>query len=248
MLTKNVADGVHLLQNAYVNCYLIEDEDGLTLVDTGLPAMWGTIEGALEDLGRTTFDLSAIVLTHAHFDHVGCAARARQELQASIWAHPAEHYLAEHPYRYRHEKSRLRYPFRYPRGLRILTAMARAGALRVQGVTDLRSLQEGSVLEVPGRPRVIYTPGHTEGHCALHLADRGTVLTGDALVTLDPYTGYTGPQVIAGAATASTPQALASLKVLAATQAELVLPGHGDPWTGGIQAAVDHALTHHHNE
>jgi glyoxylase-like metal-dependent hydrolase (beta-lactamase superfamily II) len=104
------------------------------------------------------------------------------------------------------------------------------------------------VLDVPGRPRVVFTPGHTAGHCALHLADRGTVITGDALVTLDPYTGHTGPQIVARAATADSAQALRSLDHLAATRASVVLPGHGEPWLEGIQAAVEHARTHHTND
>lgn len=248
VLTRDVADGVHLISAAYVNCYVVQDENGVTLVDTGLPSMWGQLEQGLAELELALTDLSAVVLTHAHFDHLGCAARAQQELRLPIWAHPEDHYIAAHPYRYRHEKSRLLYPLRYPRGLRILTAMARAGALRVRGVRHLESLRPGTVLDVPGRPRVVFTPGHTAGHCALHLADRSTVLTGDALVTLDPYTGFTGPQIVARAATADSALALASLDQLTATRAQTVLPGHGEPWRDGVKAAVAHALTHHTDE
>jgi glyoxylase-like metal-dependent hydrolase (beta-lactamase superfamily II) len=112
-------------------------------------------------------------------------------------------------------------------------------------VESLMSLSPGAVLDVPGRPRVVFTPGHTAGHCALHLADRNAVITGDALVTLDPYTGHTGPQIVARAATADSARALRSLDDLAATRAAVVLPGHGEPWSDGIQAAVEHARTHH---
>ncbi len=248
MLTKNVADGVHLISAAYVNCYVIEDENGACLIDTGLPSMWSHLEEALAELNLRPAELKAIVLTHAHFDHTGCAARAQEQLKIPIWAHAADHYIAAHPYRYEHEKPRLLYPLRYPGGVRILATMAKAGALRVRGVRDLLPLLPDTVLDVPGRPRVVFTPGHTAGHCALHLADRSTVLTGDALVTLDPYTGNTGPQIVARAATADSARALASLAALAATRAQTVLPGHGDPWLTGIQPAVDHALTHHTDE
>jgi glyoxylase-like metal-dependent hydrolase (beta-lactamase superfamily II) len=65
------------------------------------------------------------------------------------------------------------------------------------------------------------------------------VISGDALVTLDPYTGHRGPQIVAGAATADSEQALRSLDRLAATGAGTVLPGHGEPWTAGVGTAVE---------
>ena len=63
--------------------------------------------------------------------------------------------------------------------------MTAAGALRVEGVPDVRIFVDREVLDVPGRPHVIATPGHTDGHCALHLPDRDVLFTGDGLVTLD---------------------------------------------------------------
>jgi glyoxylase-like metal-dependent hydrolase (beta-lactamase superfamily II) len=55
------------------------------------------------------------------------------------------------------------------------------------------------VLEVPGSPHVLFTPGHTLGHCALHLPDRVVVIAGDAFVTLDPYAAKQGPKLVARA-------------------------------------------------
>lgn len=240
-LTRDVADGVHLVTGAYVNCYLIEDETGVTLVDTGLPAMWPVLMGALAQLGRRPEDLTGVVVTHAHFDHLGCARRLQSELGLPVYAHLADHFLAAHPYRYAHERPRSLYPLRYPKAVAILTTMARAGALQVPGITGVAPLQPDSVLELPGRPRVVFTPGHTLGHCALHLPDRDAIVTGDALVTLDPYTGFEGPQLVARAATADTETARTSLATLAATNARVVLPGHGAPWFAGIAAAAGEA-------
>lgn len=248
MMTRNVADGVHLVSSSFVNCYLIEDERGLTLVDTGLPALWDELMDAVRELNHTPADIAAVVLTHTHFDHTGCSARAQKELGVPIWAHPDDHYLAAHPYSYRRQRPALLYPLRYPRAVRILGSMAKAGAFTVAGVSGLASLSPGAVLDVPGRPHVVFSPGHTAGHCALHLPDRDVLVSGDALVTLDPYTGFTGPQIVARAATADTSTALASLDALAETGATTVLPGHGEPWRAGVQAAVAHAKTHHTDE
>jgi glyoxylase-like metal-dependent hydrolase (beta-lactamase superfamily II) len=75
----------------------------------------------------------------------------------------------------------------------------------------------------------------------LYFPERDAVLVGDALVTFDPYKGQAGPQIVARAATADSRLALASLASLAATDAGIVLPGHGEPWTGGIGSAVEGA-------
>ncbi|MDD9205852.1 MBL fold metallo-hydrolase [Georgenia sp. 10Sc9-8] len=238
---REVAPGVHLVQHAHVNCYLLEDTDGLTVVDAGLPGVWQQLGRAVREIGYRPRDVRAVLLTHAHFDHVGVARRLQERLGVPVWAHPEEVSLAAHPYRYAHENPRAAYPLRHPSAVPILTAMARAGALWVRGVTGLSPLTPGTTVEVPGRPEVVLSAGHTYGHCALHLPERGTLLSGDALVTLDPYTAETGPRIIAGAATADSDMALRSLDALAQTGASTVLPGHGEPWTGGIEVAVEHA-------
>jgi glyoxylase-like metal-dependent hydrolase (beta-lactamase superfamily II) len=116
--------------------------------------------------------------------------------------------------------------------------MVRAGALSVKGVTAVSELPGSGMLDLPGRPEVVFTPGHTFGHCGLLLRDREALLSGDAIVTLDPYKGIRGAQIVAGAATADSAQALASLDAIAATGARVLLPGHGDPWLDGAEAAV----------
>ncbi|WP_435736119.1 MBL fold metallo-hydrolase [Cellulosimicrobium sp. PMB13] len=241
MLTE-VADRVHRLEHAYVNVYLVADDEGRVLVvDTGLPATWDLLGHALRELGHRPSDVAAVVLTHAHFDHTGSAAKAQTRLDVPIWLHEDDFEIAAHPYRYAHENVRALYPLRYPAAVRILASMTAAGALRVPGVRGLRHTEPGATLPVPGSPRVVFSPGHTAGHCALHLPERDVLLTGDALVTLDPYTGARGPQIIAGAATADSAQALASLDRLVETGATTLLPGHGDPWTEGVEAAVERA-------
>jgi glyoxylase-like metal-dependent hydrolase (beta-lactamase superfamily II) len=87
----------------------------------------------------------------------------------------------------------------------------------------------------------VFTPGHTLGHCALHYPDRDALIAGDAIVMLDPYTARRGPRLVARAATADVERNMRSLDALVETGARIVLTGHGEPWTGGIEGAAAQA-------
>jgi len=233
----DVVPGVHALVHGYTNCYVIEGVGGITLVDACYPSTWRMLETCLAQLSRSLQDIRGLIITHGHFDHVGFAARA-QRSGIPVWAHRDDFPIVRHPYSYRPERPRLLYPLTHPRAVPVLTAMVAAGALRVPGVTPDHELPAGPLAELPGQPEIIHTPGHTAGECVVVLPDRSAVLTSDALVTLDPYTGRRGPRIIAPAATHDCQQALASLDALAALDADVVLTGHGIPWRHGIESAV----------
>ena len=240
-LQQEAAPGVHRVEDAYTNWYLIEDEDrALTVVDTGVRSSWSSLEHALAELGLAPSSIAAVVLTHAHFDHLGFAERARSELGVEVWVHPADAALTRHPLGYAHERSRLPYLAK-PKAIPIIAALVRGGAFWPTPVAEVRRFDGQDALPVPGSPRVVACPGHTFGHCALHLPERDLLIAGDAIVTLNPYTGERGPQIVAGAATADSGRALASLDALTATEAGTVLTGHGDPWREGIGAAAEAA-------
>jgi glyoxylase-like metal-dependent hydrolase (beta-lactamase superfamily II) len=221
---------------SHVNWYLLEDDDGVTIVDTGLPRHWEVLPRALGKLGRRLDDVRAVVLTHGHYDHVGFAERARRELGVPVFA-PRGEDLYRHPLRFPFERFPLLYAAN-PGFLKVAARFAADGALLTKGVEAVTQFGDGEELPVPGRPRVLATPGHTPGHVALHLPDRDTVITGDALVTLDPYTTLTGPRLVAKAALYDSLQNLATLDRIAGSGATTLLPGHGEPWHGSAEEAV----------
>ncbi len=232
------AERIHRVQDAFTNWYLVEDGDGVTVVDTGLPRSWQSLHKALGQLGRRLADIEAVVLTHGHFDHVGFARRAQNELSVDLWVPERERSVVSHPWRYDHERSRLPY-MKNPGFLRVFAHMTAMGALWVKGSDSPRTYVPGEQLDVPGRPVVVATPGHTHGHCALHFPERGALIAGDAFVTLDPYTGRSGPCIVAGAATADSAQALQSVDALAGLDASVTLTGHGPAWRGTLAEAAE---------
>jgi glyoxylase-like metal-dependent hydrolase (beta-lactamase superfamily II) len=240
MIHANVADGIHRIEDSYTNWYLVEEDGRLTVVDAGVPSSWSSLQEALGQLGRTLDDVEAVVLTHAHFDHVGFAARARSELGVPVYVHENDVPLARRPWRYGMERPRSLYFATQLQALPIVASFVRTRAFWPSPVKDVVRFENGS-LPVPGSPRVLATPGHTLGHCAFHFPERDAVIAGDALVTLDPYTGRRGPRLVAKAATADSERNLRSLDQLTSTGARTVLVGHGEPWNDGAEAAVTEA-------
>ena len=238
MLYANVADGIHRVEDAYTNWYVVEADGRLTVVDAGVPTSWHSLQQALAELRRRPDDVEALVLTHGHFDDLGFAERARVELGIPVYVHENDVPLTRHPRQYGHARARSLYFATQFRALPIVATLVRHRAWWPRPVKDVRRYTGGE-LPVPGSPRVVFTPGHTLGHSALHFPDRGVLIAGDAVVTLNPYTATTGPQIVSEAATVDSQRALASLDALAETGAQTVLVGHGEPWTEGAERIAE---------
>src|SRR5215203_1812983 len=95
---EELAEGVYGFESGgYVNWYLVEDEGRLTAIDAGLSSSWIQFQDWIKSRGKRVSDLEAVVLTHAHVDHFGFAARARKEAGARIYAHHDEASLVRSP-------------------------------------------------------------------------------------------------------------------------------------------------------
>lgn len=237
----DVAPGVHRLGDELVNFYLVEDGDRLTLVDAGIPAHRARLERHLRSIGRALTDIDAVVLTHAHVDHVGIADGVRRDAGARVLVSEGDAEQARTGKPHKRDASLLPY-LRHPAAWRLFAGLARGGAARPPRIDEIATFaSEPAELDVPGRPRVVPTPGHSPGHVCLHLADRGVLIAGDALCSYNPLTGARGPQLMPRGFAASAAQALSSLDALEGLDAQVVLFGHGDPWTEGIASAVARA-------
>ena len=229
-----VADGVErFVDQGVVNWYLVTTDDGLVAVDAGFPTAWSQIS-------ERAAELRAILITHAHIDHMGFAPKAQEEHGTEVWMPSGDAELARHTLKAaKSEGNPLKYIVKHGETRRLYWKALKAGAIRAKTLHDFKTYSGGDTL--PGGFRAVACPGHTFGHAALHLPDRGILFAGDAIVMSDPYTSRTGPCLVARAATANAAQAASSLDALERVDAPLVLTGHGEPWTGGCAEAARRA-------
>src|SRR3954454_10550827 len=234
-----LAPGVHRLGNAYVNCYLIEDGNHMTLVDGGLPGFRGQLDDYLRSRGTGLSAIDAVILTHAHGDHVGMAEGVRLHAGASVHVHADDADMARTGKVHKRAGSLIPH-LRRPATWKLLAVALRNGAAKTPKLTEVTTFTDGD-LDVPGRPRVIPTPGHSPGHVAFHFPDRGLLIAGDALCTYNVLTGRRGPQLMPNAFAWNAERMLASLEAIERVDAGLMVFGHGEPWTDGPAAAVARA-------
>ncbi|MBA2426347.1 MAG: MBL fold metallo-hydrolase [Actinobacteria bacterium] len=242
--TQQVGPGVHRIADGVVNWYLIDDGGEVTLVDAGWPRSWPRVEEALGSIGRSPADVNAIVLTHGHPDHLGAAERARQACGAPVYAHRTEVGRVT-------GKAKGSSPFALVPGLApalwrpsafgfVLHATAR-GFMNPTWVTEVTPFEHDDRLDVPGRLRVISTPGHTQGHVSLLHEEQGILFTGDALATYDVLTHAEGARLMPDQVNKDPARTRQSLGALARLDAGTLLPGHGDPFEGTPADAVAQA-------
>jgi glyoxylase-like metal-dependent hydrolase (beta-lactamase superfamily II) len=98
------------------------------------------------------------------------------------------------------------------------------------------AIADGDVLDVPGSPRIIHTPGHTPGSVAVHVPALDALFLGDTMTTRNVLTGVTGPKP--APFTLEPEQAVASLGRVEGVDATWLLPGHGPAWDGGDPGAI----------
>jgi glyoxylase-like metal-dependent hydrolase (beta-lactamase superfamily II) len=160
---------VHVL-NKMANFFVLEEGQGLTLIDTGNKDKLENLRRKFEQLGLDLQALRRIVVTHSHYDHVGSLLALKQAVAAQVLAHRDEvPFLTQ--------AKRIPRPAGVPGFLFWLSEpLFRAPAIAVDQV-----LLDGSLIEGTGL-QVVHTPGHTPGHICLYHAGRKALFTGDGLV------------------------------------------------------------------
>jgi glyoxylase-like metal-dependent hydrolase (beta-lactamase superfamily II) len=214
---------LHRIGNDIVAAYLIDTDEGLTLIDAGLPGHWRDFQDELATMGRPVSDVRGIVLTHGDSDHLGFAERLRRETGIPVYIHAADADRAKGGDKPKVSMGRMK-------AMAVLGFFAyalRKGGARTRYLTEVTEVNDGDVLPLPGSPVVIGMPGHSLGSIAVYVPVADAVCVGDALTTRHVLTGKVGLQP--APFTDEPDRALDSLARLAGVEASWVLPGHGAP-------------------
>ncbi len=238
---REIVPGVYGLGSSMVNWYLVEQNGRLTAVDAGLSGFAKTLDTDLAEIGHTPEDLEAVVLTHSDADHTGLVRRLH-ECGARVMVHARDEATLRRPRLKRSDAGAMALLPYLARAhtWKLIGHMASRGGAKPTSFEGAETYMAGE-LDVPGRPRVIETPGHTQGHCALLFAGHGALFVGDAMCTMNPLGDAEGPQLMPAPLNTDNPGTLSALDRLEGVEAEVLLPGHGEPWRDGVGAAVQRA-------
>ncbi|MFF8012679.1 MBL fold metallo-hydrolase [Streptomyces sp. NPDC007929] len=235
---QQAADGTYLVHGSNTNWVILTEGDAVTLIDTGYPGDREQLLASLAQVGSSPEAVAAVLITHAHNDHLGSAEYLRATYGTPVYLHEAE---VPHARReFLHQVSIgtvLRNGWR-PGVLPWAVHALRSGGTTPVPVTAPQAFPSAGALDLPGRPVPVHTPGHTDGHCAYHLPGTGVLVSGDALASGHPTSRVEGPQLLPDMFHHERPRALASLEVLAELEGELLLPGHGPVHHGPVRDAA----------
>ena len=238
-----VSERMHFVQTPFVNWAIYVGSDGVTLIDSGYQAQRGMLIASLSAVGCRPEDVSAVLITHGHADHIGGAARLAQDLGTAVHAHE-------------NEVENVQRTMEQAGPIDVLSCIGRPGVMRWsfailpltrfnprRGVPSASQLPiDADRVAVPGRPSFMQIAGHTSGHAVFDFEDEGVIVVGDALATGHPISPIVGPQLLPSVFHHNARQARASLERIRASAAGVMLPGHGDAWIGSAPAAVERAL------
>jgi glyoxylase-like metal-dependent hydrolase (beta-lactamase superfamily II) len=148
----------------FVYAYLIFGTE-ICLIDSGVRQAYGIISEYLNNLGRKPEEISLLVLTHAHPDHIGSAVEIKKATSCAVAAHPdAQRWI---------EDVALQFKERPVPGFHDL----------VGGSTPVdRLLHDGEIINLdPVSLEVVHTPGHATGSISLYCKEEGALFSGDAV-------------------------------------------------------------------
>jgi glyoxylase-like metal-dependent hydrolase (beta-lactamase superfamily II) len=206
-----------------VNVLVIAEAE-LTIVDTGFRASVPKIVDFIHSLGRSSEEISLIIITHNHFDHAGGLSELKKLTRASVAAHKADIYDVN---------GQLPYPPFVQKTLRVRPFSALRSFLGIGSHDVDIQLSGGEVLKPLGGLEVIPVPGHTPGSICLFSPQHRLLIVGDTLLRHGTTIRFPHKS-----ASTDLPQAIKSVERLAGLDFGIICFGHGRPLLENARAKL----------
>lgn len=190
------------------NCYCIynEGEENALIVDPGAKGDY-----IIKKLDEKGLKAQAILLTHAHFDHIGAVETLVRKYDCSIYACDKEKEIA------------------LSSELNLSSKLIKKIVLKdVTFLPDGSEISEGSL-----KCRLIATPGHTEGSCCYYFEREGVLFTGDTL-----FCGSVGRTDLPTGSSSTLVRSIRE-KIMVLPDDTACFPGHGEPTSIGTERAIN---------
>lgn len=170
-----IKENIHQIKNTFfvteeierlVYIYLIEGREGCYLIDTGVDGAEKIVETYLQGIGKRLSDIKGILLTHAHPDHIGAAAKIKEESGCVVygsrieqgWIEDIEKQLQERP---------------IPNFHKLVNR-----SVKVNYMTEDKELL---YLEPEVTIKIMNTEGHSRGSVSFLYQEKNVLFTGDAI-------------------------------------------------------------------
>jgi glyoxylase-like metal-dependent hydrolase (beta-lactamase superfamily II) len=202
-----IIEGIHRVDGVNANVYVIFNQDKLVLIDTGLPRSSRKIVKYIEKTGHKPTEVSTIIITHHHIDHIGSLKNIKKTTNAKVASHELEAPIISGE--------------TVPPKPKNLFMRAFGSMIKVQPVKSEVILKEND--QIDGLT-VIHTPGHTPGSIALLDSKRKAIFVGDTIRS-------TGGKIRQSPENYSLDPAEArkSIGKIASFEFDVLLSGHGEP-------------------
>jgi glyoxylase-like metal-dependent hydrolase (beta-lactamase superfamily II) len=206
---KQIIPNVHYITGLLAGrVYVLQDPDGVTLIDASISGTANKILGQLEVAGHKPSDVKRILITHAHPDHVGSLPELKQRTGAQVIVSALDTPVAEGKQSIARRPSGLRPPNTF-----------------VKGTPVDRQVSDGDTIDALGGLQVLLTPGHSPGHVTFWQPQKKIAFIGDVLFHVF------GVRLPPGFLTTDMDEDKRSIRKVANLNPDIVCFGHGDPVT-----------------
>jgi glyoxylase-like metal-dependent hydrolase (beta-lactamase superfamily II) len=210
---SEIAPNIYCIDCGASNFYLCAEEDGLTLIDAGIPKRHQLVWDLLDLIGKKHTDIKQIVITHADYDHVGSLADVYVETNATIYAGKETAVHIQNG----------TFPDHLPWLMKLIATKIVGGYQPVSSAT-IKPIQDGDILPIMGGLHVFATPGHTPDHHAFYTPSTGVLFAGDVINTRNGRI-QASPKRITHDQQAAAQSAIRILELAPA----IIACGHGSP-------------------